>query len=483
MNDLFINILPLYHLIYFFYGAAFLFMAASIAAKDMKGSDLKLAGSLWLLVVFGFTHGIHEWMQLYPLLEGSNLSFRAIYLTKLGALLLFVASYFFLLAFGLSLLRVTVGNRTRLLPAIPAVLLLIFFLYLWNIGLAGDLRSLRMVSIATRNTFGFVGGMLTAYGLIVYSREINALSRTASRNLSFAGVSFGFYAVFAGIFGSNFTLFRLPVPVEMLRGISALFITHFIIKALNIFDVETRRKIEQQARRIVQAEKLTSLGQLAAGIAHEINNPLTNASLGIQRLTALWKSEKADAAFLEKLQNVERNIDRASAIARELLQFSRQQEGQYVPLKVNTVIRGALTLLQYKLKGILVRQELGVMPDVMGDPGKLEQVFINILSNSSEAMPAGGVIHIKTFSDGKNARVHIQDTGSGIPAENLSRVFDPFFTSKEVGAGTGLGLSICYGIVKQHNGMIEVASTAGKGTTVTIQLPGREDHEKNSGRG
>ena len=115
-----------------------------------------------------------------------------------------------------------------------------------------------------------------------------------------------------------------------------------------------------------------------------------------------------------------------------------------------------------------------------GEPGKLEQVFINVLSNAAEAMPGGGRISIVSCQQNGAVLVRISDTGSGIPEEQLSRVFDPFFTTKEIGTGTGLGLSLCYGIIKQHDGTIEISSTPEKGTTVTIQIPIKERHEQNS---
>jgi signal transduction histidine kinase len=357
---------------------------------------------------------------------------------------------------------------------LPPALFLLWIAYVAHHGFTMDLQFLRQATIGARYTFGFAGGVLTAYGLITYSREIRHLSRSVAKRLSSAGGVFALYAIFAGVFSSSFTWFRLPVAVELLRGLSAVLITYFIVKALNIFDIETRRKIEQQFRRIVQAEKLTSLGQLAAGIAHEINSPLTNASLGIQTLKARFESVDADRGIVDKLDAVERNIDKASGIARELLLFSRQKEGEFLPINLNTVIRGALTLLEFKLKNVAVREDFGDIPDVMGDPGKLEQVFINVLANSVEAMPDGGRISISTGIDGKIVTVRVQDTGSGVPEEHLTQVFDPFFTTKEVGVGTGLGLSICYGIVTQHKGTIELASSPGRGTTVTVRLPARE---------
>jgi signal transduction histidine kinase len=250
-------------------------------------------------------------------------------------------------------------------------------------------------------------------------------------------------------------------------------ITYFIIRALNIFDIEMRKSVEQQARRVVQAEKLTSLGKLAAGIAHEINNPLTNASLAIHTLRSKLCSG-AGADVVEKLNAVEKNIDRAAVIAQELLHFSRQKESEFIPLNINNVISSSLTLMKHKLKAVAVEQNLALVPDIMGDAGKLEQVFINVLSNALEAMPEGGRISISSSQRDGMVEVNIADTGVGIAEENLSRVFDPFFTTKEVGSGTGLGLSITYGIIQQHHGLIKLSSAVGQGTTVTIKIPARE---------
>jgi signal transduction histidine kinase len=138
--------------------------------------------------------------------------------------------------------------------------------------------------------------------------------------------------------------------------------------------------------------------------------------------------------------------------------------------------------LSYKFKNVAVTQKLHDVPDVMGDPGRLEQVIINVLSNSVEAMTAGGEIIISSLLEGGSVRIHVTDSGPGISEEHLSRVFDPFFTTKEIGAGTGLGLSISYGIIKQHRGSIDFVSTLGTGTKVTISLPTKEQYEKNTGR-
>jgi signal transduction histidine kinase len=465
--------IPTEYFIYFLYGSAFLFLSFAIFIKDMKGSDLQLADSLWLLGMFGLTHGLHELLAMYPLIEGPHLSMQELFNAKLVSLVVLVLSFLFLLQFGLALTLSTRNKRPLWSNLIPAVLVLAWVAFIAARGSAMTMRFLGQAETSARLIFCLTGALLTAYGLMTYSHEIKVLSRSVSRHLRYAGVAFIFYGVFAGIFVTRFSIIALPFPIELLRGGAAIVITYFIVRALNVFNIEMRRRIEQQTRHLVQTEKLTSLGQLAAGIAHEINNPLTNASLGIQTLKLRFASTDA-GEIVEKLDAVERNIDKASVIARELLQFSRQRETEFSPVNMNSIVRGALTLLQYKLKNILVKQDLANVSEVLGDAGKLEQVIINILSNAVEAMPQGGTISIATSRSKAGVRVRIEDTGPGIPEGNLTRVFDPFFTTKEPGAGTGLGLSICYGIIKDHHGTIDVSSMNGKGTMVTITIPERK---------
>jgi signal transduction histidine kinase len=481
MLNYFVNI-PTEYFIYFLYGSAFLFLSFAIFIKDMKGSDLKLADSLWLLGMFGLTHGLHELLAMYPLIEGAHLSMQELFNAKLIALVVLVLSFLFLLQFGLALTLSTRNKRSLWSNVIPAVLVLAWVAFVAARDSTMTMRFLGQTETSARLIFCLTGALLTAYGLMAYSHEIKVLSRSVSRHLWYAGVAFVFYGVFAGVFVTRFSIIALPFPVELLRGGAAIVITYFIVKALNIFNIEMRKRIEQQTRHLVQTEKLTSLGQLAAGIAHEINNPLTNASLGIQTLKLKFAASGSGSEIVEKLDAVERNIDKASMIARELLQFSRQRESEFSPVNMNSIVRGAMTLLQYKLKNILVKQDLADVPDVMGDAGKLEQVIINILSNAVEAMPQGGTISIVTARSKAGVRVRIEDTGSGITERNLTRVFDPFFTTKEPGSGTGLGLSICYGIIKDHHGTIDVSSMKEKGTMVTITIPERNLYEAHSGR-
>lgn len=235
-------------------------------------------------------------------------------------------------------------------------------------------------------------------------------------------------------------------------------------------DITERRKIEEE---LLTARKLEAVGILSAGIAHEINNPLTNASLRIQIIKQELEENNQVGDFWYKLEAIEKNVDKASIIAKELLDFSRQRELEFIPVNINSTVRSALQSIEHKLANINVYPDLAELPEILGDPVKLEQVFINILNNAVEAMSCGGNVDISTSCSDDYVNVKISDTGSGIPEQHIARIFDPFFTTKEVGAGTGLGLSICYGIVMQHSGSIDISNMEKKGTIVTVKLPVR----------
>jgi two-component system NtrC family sensor kinase len=222
---------------------------------------------------------------------------------------------------------------------------------------------------------------------------------------------------------------------------------------------------------LVQSEKLASLGKMAAGVAHEINNPLT--SILINTHLMLEKLDKSHE-FYESLSLIADETSRCTQIVKGLLEFSRQNPPQKVFTNINTLVERTSLLLenQASFQNIQVIKELDSgLPPVKLDKNKIQQVFWNLMINAAEAMSGGGTLTIKTqFSENKKeAEVLFMDTGMGIPKEIISKLFDPFFTTKTSGAG--LGLAICYGIVEQHNGKIEVGSELGKGAVFTIRLP------------
>ena len=231
------------------------------------------------------------------------------------------------------------------------------------------------------------------------------------------------------------------------------------------------RKMNEQ--RLMRSEKLASIGRLAAGIAHEINNPLTSVLTFSSLL--LRKAETGDQK--EKLEIIVKETTRCRQIVRDLLNFARQGEPKKEECSINQVIENALSLTKNQLKvsetRIALQKELGEVPLLQLDPNQMIEVFVNITINAIDAMPQGGELRMTTClaQGGKSVEIRVSDTGHGISKENLEKVFDPFFTTKDAGKGTGLGLSVTYGIIDRHNGTIDVESEVGKGTTIIIKLP------------
>jgi two-component system, NtrC family, sensor kinase len=457
--------------LYFIYGAIFLFLCFSIVAKNMKGSNLRIANVLWLLAVFGLVHGIYASMDVYPLIEAKDLTQEQFFNFEVLSTVLLTVSYLFLLQFGLSLAFENKRTRITWMVAAYATLGIIWLHPLLLHESRSKLHVVLQLQLGVRNTFGLFGGMAAAYGLIMYSNtpDIKRLASSISHNFHRAGVALAVYAFFTSNYFARINGFP-AIPKETFRAGAAVFIAYFIMKALNLFDFETRRKVEMQARSLMQSEKMASLGQLAAGIAHEINNPLANASLTVQMLKNKLKNDSGQV-FVEQLSTVEKHIDRAAAIAHELLLFSRDREMKSLTLNINKIIASALESMTYRKDRVVIEQNLAPVPNIRGDRGKLEQVFINILSNAFEAMPTGGKISISTALREGMVEAYVADTGTGIAQEIFPKIFEPFFSTKEPGKGTGLGLYLCYGIIKQHHGLIELSSVVGQGTTVTVKFP------------
>ncbi len=219
-----------------------------------------------------------------------------------------------------------------------------------------------------------------------------------------------------------------------------------------------------------QNEKLASIGRLAAGVAHEINNPLT----GVLTFSHLLRKRAKEEQDRLDLDLIIRETTRVREIVRGLLDFARGSPPTKELLDLNAVIRRTLRLVssQAEFKGVSIREELSEdVPPVLGDGNQLQQVVLNICMNGCEAMPNGGMLRVSTVQKGREVVIAISDTGNGIPEQQIERIFDPFYTTKPVGKGTGLGLSVSYGIVQQHQGHIKVDSKVGRGSTFRIVLP------------
>lgn len=233
-------------------------------------------------------------------------------------------------------------------------------------------------------------------------------------------------------------------------------------------DVTQRERMEEQ---ITQNEKLTSLGLLAAGVAHEVNTPLAVISNYIQMLAKQMPEGDPRQSIIDKIV---KQTFRASEIVNNLLNFSRTGAAEASSVDVNRVVEETLSLVAHPLKTgqIQVVKELGEsLPPVHGSANKLQQVFLNLFLNARDAMPGGGMLEVRTSAQNGSVEVEIADTGGGITREDINRIFDPFFTTKSNGRGTGLGLSVSYGIIKEHAGKIDVRSTPGKGTSFHVEFP------------
>jgi signal transduction histidine kinase len=234
-------------------------------------------------------------------------------------------------------------------------------------------------------------------------------------------------------------------------------------------DVTARVHLEEQLQ---HAEKMASIGLLAAGVAHEVNTPLTGISSYTQMLREQINTADLRYPLLEK---IEKQTFRAAKIINNLLNFARSGGVDLEPVDVNKVLYDVISLLEHQLEKtrIKVRREFAEhLPRVRGNENRLQQVFFNLILNAKDAMPSGGWLTLETRADDDTVIVEVKDTGVGIRREHIKRIYDPFFTTKGIGRGTGLGLSVSYGILQEHGGAIFVDSVPGKGTTFQVALPG-----------
>ena len=276
----------------------------------------------------------------------------------------------------------------------------------------------------------------------------------------------------------NLYKFRLITPAGEVRTINAA-IAPLVTKKFNVIgrliimdDITERMELEAQ---LSQADKLSSIGLLAAGVAHEVNTPLAVISSYTQMLGKQLQSDPQKAGLLEKIT---RQTFRASEIVNNLLNFSRTSGAEFADVDVNKIISDTLALLehQFKTSHITVEDELADhLPRIQGNTGRLQQVFLNLFLNAKDAMNGGGRLRVVT-SNGNGVSVAVTDTGSGIAPEHIARIYDPFFTTKTTpregqNRGTGLGLSVTYGIIQEHAGKIRVESRPGEGTTFYLDFP------------
>jgi signal transduction histidine kinase len=238
---------------------------------------------------------------------------------------------------------------------------------------------------------------------------------------------------------------------------------------------EYGKRLRENQEQLIQAEKLTSLGQMAASIAHEVNNPLAGVLVYTQLLSKKIAGDNMPKEIaLDYLSKMETELTRSTRLIRNLLDFARQSPPALREVNANDVLGRALDLAAHsaELQNIQVIKELAPsLPPLMADFDQLQQVCTNLMLNAIQAMPEGGKLTLRTSADNSQLKIEVQDTGCGISPENMRKLFTPFFTTKGKGKGVGLGLAVAYGIIQRHQGKIEVQSKEGEGTLFTIYLP------------
>jgi signal transduction histidine kinase len=229
-------------------------------------------------------------------------------------------------------------------------------------------------------------------------------------------------------------------------------------------------RLQAAQQQLVLSEKLAAVGQLAAGIVHDVKNPLA-AIKGMAE--EMLEEAAAGSGQADALQTIRDNAGRANSIVTDLLVFARQSTPTLLPRDLRESVDGALRLTGFLLRKGRVEVEKDMPKSALAvfDPQQIQQVLINLIQNAVQAMPSGGKLHVGLASADDHLVLTVRDSGVGIPPENLPRIFDPFFTTKPEGQGTGMGLSVSYGIIQRHHGQIEVDSQVGSGSTFTIRLP------------
>ncbi len=240
------NLNPIYPL-YFVYGLVFLFLGATIGMKNMKASKLKIAGNLWLLSAFGYTHGTHEWVQLFLISQANSLSKNDLVAVKIISVTIVLLSFLFLVLFGLALMQKMTENPIFGWFQFGAVFFFLIMLYYFSQYDFYEIPSLfKRVDIISRISFGFWGSFLTGSALMFYSTKVKKISLNISHYFFLTAVGFFCYGIFAGLMFSHHKPSFLPLPIEFFRGGCAIAITLFLMKGLNIFDIETRHKLEKK---------------------------------------------------------------------------------------------------------------------------------------------------------------------------------------------------------------------------------------------
>jgi two-component system, NtrC family, sensor kinase len=286
-------------------------------------------------------------------------------------------------------------------------------------------------------------------------------------------VARGDYSVQAELTGEQDSLDSLAIGINMMIDDIGKY-TGQIEKAKQELEEKVEERTEELKRaqeKLIQSSKMAAVGQLAGGVAHEINNPM-GVILGFAQIVA--KNMKEGDPLYMPLKSIEREVIRCKKLVGDLLTFSRTEKTQMEATYINGVIEEILSLIEArtKVKNVEIIRKYGIdLPRITMNKNQIQQVIMNLCNNAIDAMAEAGKLTITTKQTGTQIEIDVADTGKGMPEEVKKHIFEPFYTTKEVGKGTGLGLSLCYEIIQRHKGTIEAESENGKGTVFVVKLP------------
>lgn len=410
------------------------------------------------------------------------------YLKRQQSFYLFLLISAYISTFGFGIFYYSTGVKELYLPVFGAFTLYVIF------GIVSFFRKERLVTLF-RLSVSLAA--ISFYIQCLYTGGINSSAvlefvippilaffyRPVIDRYIFMGLSLVAFISFLPLSEMGIAVDLLPAEVQnahsFLCGIfvftivsiyTVLFRTAIVIKNQQLGD--SMRQLQDTTQKLIQSEKMASLGVLSAGVAHEINNPLNFIKGGVEVMEIDLKKDLKNFDPDVYINVIKEGLDRAGTIVHSLSHYSRDTDSMDEVCDLHEILDNSVVMLQHKLndKAEVIKEYTSDKMIIHGNEGKLHQAFINFIDNAENAIEQRGTITIKTISNAKSLVVEITDTGVGIERQNLNKISDPFYTTKQVGKGTGLGLSITYQIIEEHRGRIAVRSKVGKGTTFKISF-------------
>ncbi|MCG9738393.1 HAMP domain-containing histidine kinase [Shewanella insulae] len=449
--------------IYLFYGLVFFSIGCVVVFRNFKYSQLTISPTLWALALFGFTHAFHEWSELYVILFADGISRQYQVLVEWLRLLKLALSFASLMVFAWLLFSTLSRRIARIGHGVIWLILLAYLVSVVRFSTSLELTDemFAEASYYTRLLLGFGSAFLAGCGMAIYGYGLLRERHDYGQYFVATGGGLWLYGILAGLVATD-----LHMSIPVLRTLASGLVLVTLFKALKIFDIEREQQTEAKLKRAVETDKYKAIGQLAMGVAHEINNPLASSTLALDLLERKYPSQ--DPAQKEYMQRVRLGINRAAEISRELLAYARPASEEATRVRLVEVIGSAIKLLSHKQREFDIRVDCAHGLKIMGQKIKLEELLINLLNNAMDASDKGGKIYVEAVQCDTGIALTVKDEGLGMDEACRARALEPFYSTKAIGKGTGLGLAICESIVRAHRGTMRIESQPGQGTQISI---------------